>query len=243
MLNAGRSMEPASAGKQDQGGSFFKSLATISDPTSVAAEAYRTLRTNLLYALVDNPPKVIVVTSPGPREGKSTTCANLGVVLAQADKSTLILDCDLRKPQVHSLFELRNLRGMTDVLRGEASLLEVCQEPLVGLKAATAGLPPPNPAELVGSSRFAELVGRAREMFDYVLIDAPPVEVVSDPVILATQADGVLLVLDAQNTRKRTLRRSVRSLRTVGAKVLGTVMNKADASASGYYRNQVYTYK
>lgn len=243
MFGAGQSAEPGSAGKQEQNNDFSKGLATVSDPTGVAAEAFRTLRTNLLYSLVDIPLQVIVLTSPGPREGKSTTCANLGVVLTQADNSTLLLDCDLRKPQMHSVFGLRNFRGVTDVLRGEASLPEVCQEPLAGLKVITAGSLPPNPAELVGSNSFAELVGRARQMFDYVLIDAPPVEMVSDPLILATLADGVLLVLDAQNTRKRALRRSVRSLETVDAKVLGTVMNNVDASESGYYRNQAYTYK
>lgn len=243
MFGASRSTKPASEGKQDKDNDFSKNLATVSDPTGVAAEAYRTLRTNLFYALVDDPPKVIVVTSPGPGEGKSTTCANLGVVLAQAHKSTLILDCDLRKPQMHGVFGLRNFRGLTDVLRGEASLPEVCQEPLAGLKVATVGSLPPNPSELVSSNRFAELVGQARQMFDYVLIDAPPTALVSDPIILATQADGVLLVLDAQNTRKRALGRSVRSLEAVDAKVLGTVMNNVEASKGGYYRNQAYTYK
>ncbi len=243
MLGADRSAKSASGGKHDQDNGFSMSLATVSDPAGITAEAYRTLRTNLFYAVVDNPPKVIMVTSPGSGEGKSTTCANLAVVLVQADKSTLIMDCDMRKPQVHAVFGLRNFRGVTDVLRGEASLPEVCQEPLAGLKAATSGSPPPNPAELLSSGRFAELVGRARQMFDYVLIDAPPVEMVSDPLILATQADGVLLVLDAQNTRKRALRRSVRRLETVDANVIGTVMNNVDVSERGYYRDQTYTGK
>jgi receptor protein-tyrosine kinase len=243
MFGAGRSAEPAATGKQGQNNGVSNSLATVLDPTGGAAESYRTLRTNLFYALVDDPPRVIVMTSPGAGEGKSTTCANLGVVLAQAGKSTLILDCDLRRPQVHRVFGLRNLRGVTDILRGEAELSEVCQEPLPGLKTATAGSLPPNPTELVGSSRFAEIVSRARQTFDYVLIDAPPVEMVSDPSIIAVQADGVLLVLDAQNTRKGALRRSVRSLRTVGLNVLGTVMNNVNVSEGGYSRNQAYTYK
>lgn len=212
-------------------------LVTLLEPASVAAEAYRTLRTSLLYSLVDTPPKVIIVTSPGPTEGKSTTCANLAVVLAQADKRTLIMDCDLRKPTMHRIFGLRNVRGVVNVLAGEHDLSEICQEPLAGLKVATAGPLPPNPAELVGSRRFADLVGRARKEFDYVLIDAPPTELVTDPAIIATQGDGVLLVLDAQNTRKGAVRQSVRSLKTVGANVLGTVMNNVESGKGGYYRD------
>src|ERR687891_10446 len=106
------------APRNEADGDLLKRLVTLEDPTSIASEAYRTLRTNLLYSLTDNPPKIIVLTSPGPSEGKSTTCANLGVVLAQAAKRTLILDCDLRKPVVHKFFKLSNLHGITDVLVG-----------------------------------------------------------------------------------------------------------------------------
>jgi capsular exopolysaccharide synthesis family protein len=219
-----------------------KRLVTVLEPTGTASEAYRTLRTSLLYSFVDSPPRVIVLTSPGPGEGKSTTCANLGVVLAQADKRTLIVDGDLRKPTMHSIFGLRNTRGVVNVLAGEHDLRGVWQEPLAGLKVVTSGPLPPNPAELVGSRRFAELVERAREGFDFVLVDAPPVELVSDASIVAAQGDGVLLVLDAQNTRKASVRRSVRGLRTVGANVLGTVMNNAKSDGSDYY-HKGYVYQ
>ncbi len=206
---------------------------TVFDPAGVASEAYRALRTNLLYATVDTPPKVVVVTSPGPKEGKSTTCANLGVVLMHAHKNTLIIDCNLRGPALHKMFGLSNSYGVVDVLYGQYELPKVCQEPLPGLKVATSGVLPPSPTELLSSARFAELIDRTRSVFDYVLIDAPPVEPVSDAVILATQADGVLLVLDAQNTRKRALRQSIQSLEAVGANVLGTVMNNFSTSHSG----------
>lgn len=217
-----------------------ETLVTAADPGSAAAEAYRTLRTNLFYAFVDDPPKVILVTSASPLEGKSTTCANLGVVLAQADKSVLVLDCDLRKPGMHQAFAIRNVWGLVDVLIGKSDLKEVWQEPLEGLKVIPVGSIPPNPAELVNSGKFKNLVGRLRAEFDYVLIDAPPVEPVSDAVVLATRADGVLLVLDAQNTPRRALRRSLHSLETVGAKVLGTVMNNVKASAGGSYPYGIY---
>ncbi len=215
-------------------------LVTLLDSTSVATEDYRSLRANLLFALVDDPPKVIVLTSPGPREGKSTTCANLAVVLAQAEKKTLILDCDLRKPVIHGIFDLHNIRGIVNVLSGQRRLQEVWQEPLSGLKVVTAGPVPPNPAELLSSRRFAEFLASVRRDFDYVLIDAPPVGLVSDAAILATQGDGVLLVLDAQNTRKGALRESMRSLQGVGANVLGTVMNNVKRGKGGYYYGYGY---
>jgi receptor protein-tyrosine kinase len=211
-------------------------LVTVLDPTSVAAEAYRTLRTNLLYsAFVDERAKVIVVTSHGPGEGKSTTCANLGVVLAQAGKNVLILDCDFRKPIIHRFFGLRNVVGVVDVLAGERKLQDVEAEPVKGLRVMPVGHIPPNPSELVGNPRFSELLASLREQFDYVLIDAPPVGLVSDPAILATQGDGVLLVSDAQNTRKGFVRQSMRSLEAVGARVLGTVMNNVKVSNTEYF--------
>jgi receptor protein-tyrosine kinase len=216
------------------------SLITVSEPRGAASEDYRSLRTSLLYSLVDTPPKAIVVTSPGPSEGKSTTCANLGVVLAQVDKQTLIVDCDMRKPTIHKFFGLRNLRGVVNVLAGERGLHEVCQEALPELKAITTGPIPPNPTELLSSRRFAELLNQAREEFDYVLLDVPPVGVVSDPAIAATQADGTLLVIDSQSTRKGSVRQAMRSLEGVGANVLGTVINKVKASKGGYYYSYAY---
>jgi capsular exopolysaccharide synthesis family protein len=210
-------------------------LITILDPASSASEAYRTLRTNLVYAFVDAAPKVIVLTSPGRGEGKSTICANFGVVLAQADKETLIIDCDFRRPALHKFFGLRNLQGTMNVLVGERELQEAWAEPVNGLKVLGSGPIPPNPTEVLGSQRFSEFLAGVREKFDYVLIDAPPVGPVSDPAILATQSDGVLLVVDAQTTRKGSVRQAVRSLRDVDANILGTVMNNVKGTNGGYF--------
>lgn len=223
-------------------GELGSRLITVLDPTSAASEGYRTLRTNLLYALVDNPPRVIVVTSPGPSEGKSTTCANLGVVLAQAGKEVLIVDCDLRKPVMHKFFEMRNLRGVVDVLADEHRLQEVWMQPVDGLKVLPVGPVPPNPTELLGTQRFSKLLADFREKFDYVLVDAPPIGPVSDPAILAAQGDGVLLVVDAQKTRKVAVRQAMRNLNAVGANVIGTVMNNVEVAKEGYgyYRYPAY---
>ncbi|AHY47011.1 capsular exopolysaccharide family [Rubrobacter radiotolerans] len=217
-------------------------LVSLSDPGGQAAEAYRTLRTSLLYSVVDEPPHVVAVTSPGQQEGKSTTCANLAVTLAQAEKSVLLLDCDLRKPVVHSIFELRNTRGVVDALVGSENVEELWQTPLDNLSVLTSGPVPPNPAELLGSERFGALLGDLARRFEYVLIDVPPVQVVSDAAIVAAQADGVILVFDAQSTRKLSVRRSIRTIESVGAKVLGTVMNNARPARNGTYGGYTYSY-
>ena len=215
-------------------------VVTIQDPAGAASEAYRMLRTNLFYTRVDIPPKAIVLASADHNEGKSTTAANLGVALAQAGKDTLILDCDLRRPVQHKIFGTRNLVGLVDVVIGNQELREVWQEPIPGLKLVPAGATPPNPAELLSSQRFAELLGQMRQEFDYVLIDTPPMERAAEAAALAANGDGVLLILDTQHTRKGSLRRTLRRLQSVGATLLGTVMNnnravtKGKAAADGY---------
>jgi capsular exopolysaccharide synthesis family protein len=229
------------AHKEHGSGDLPGLLVTVLDPAAPASEAYRALRTNLLYAAVDAPPKVILVASPGSAEGKSITAANLAVVLAQADKETLVVDGDLREPNMHTIFETSNLNGVVNVLAGEHNLSEVWQELLPELKLVSAGPIPPNPAELLSSDRFAELVAQARRLFDYVIIDSSSMEFVSDPMIIATRADAVLLVLDPQRTGRGSLRKAVRSLRAVGAEVLGTVMNKVEKVKGGRYGRSYYT--
>ena len=222
--------------EENKADDLHESLVTILDPDSAASEAYRTLRTNLLYALAYHPPKVIVLTSPGRGEGKSATCANLGVLLSQVGKNVLIVDCDWRNPPQHKIFGSRDTAGIADVVAGKLNLQEVWQEPLPGLKVIVAGAVTTNPAELVSSERFAEFISQVRQQFDYVLVDCPPVGLTPDPLILAAQADGVLLVFDAQNTRKRAFRQSLRRLEIVGANVLATVMNNVDASDYPFFR-------
>jgi len=216
-------------------------LVTVEDPAGIASESYRALRTRLFHVLADLQPKVIMLTSASPKEGKSTTCANLGVALAQADKSTLLMDCDLRNPVLHKIFALRNFRGLVDVLVGANDLQAVLQEPFPNLGVVTAGPVPHNPSELLSSERFAELVNQVRQRFDYLLIDSSHVLMdssslgaLADPVILVTQVDKVLLVLNAQSTNKETLQRAVHTLETGGANILGTIVNNVKVSRRGY---------
>ena len=226
--------EPKASRKSDksENGLWYGSLVTLLAPDNFASEAFRSLRTNLIYAVADNPPKVIMVTSPGPREGKSAVCSNLAVALAQAGMGTLIVDCDLRKPALHKIFGVRNFLGLVNAMVRQLGLPEVWHDAAPNLKVVPSGPTPLNPAELLGSDRLSELLDETRETFDYVLLDAPPIGAVSDPAVLAPRVDGVFLTVDAQNARKRSVQRSMRSLETVGANVLGTVMNEVKLSKS-----------
>ncbi len=210
-------------------------LVTLLDPAAAASEAYRSLRTTLLYAVANAPPTVILITSPGLMDGKSTTCANLAVVLAQAGKETLVIDGDLHEPSLHTIFGVPNVNGMVNVLSGEYDLSEMCTELFPGLKVLSTGPKPPNPTELLISGRLGPLIGQARQLFDYVLIDSPPTELVSDPMIIATQADAVMLVLNSEETSKASMHRSVHDLEAVGANVVGTVINKAPKTETRRY--------
>jgi capsular exopolysaccharide synthesis family protein len=221
--------------QKDKVDALSEQLVTVLDPAAVASEAYRSLRTSLLYAVADTPPRVILITSPGLMDGKSTTCANLAVVLAQAGKETLVIDGDLHQPSLHKIFGVPYVNGMVNVLSGEHDLSEVCTEPFPGLRILSTGPIPPNPAELLISGRFAQLIGQARRSFDYVLIDSPPTELVSDPVIMAAQADAVLLVLDSEETSKGSLHKAMHDLEAVGANVLGTVINRAPKTETRRY--------
>lgn len=209
-------------------------LITMSDPFAAAAEDYKALRTRLFYSTM-NTPHVVMFTSPGPGEGKTTTCANLGVVLAQADKSTLVVDCDLRKPTLHKIFGLRNVRGLTNVLAGEYDLQDVWVEPLQGLKVVTVGQMPFNPTEVLSSRRYTEFLRKIRQDFDYVLLNASPTQPVSDAMILASQADAVLVVFDAQRLHEGPVRRAIHALGAVEANVLGTVMTNVMPPEKGDY--------
>ncbi|HET7271601.1 MAG TPA: CpsD/CapB family tyrosine-protein kinase [Rubrobacter sp.] len=216
---------------------FSRRLATLDDPAGGASEAYRTLRASLLRILKMSTPAVVVLTSPGPKEGKSTTCANLGVALAQAGHKTLIMDCDLRGPLLHKVFGLSNSYGLVDVLTNGHDLEDLLREPpLANLNVVTAGPIPPNPTELLGSGRFSEVVTEARERFDYVLLDSPhllaagpsSIGTFSDPLELDSRADGVLLVLDAQGTTRNKLRKALQTLESAGSSVLGLVVNNVE---------------
>lgn len=213
-------------------------LITLADPRSPVAEAYRSLRTNLEFSSLDKPLRTMIVTSAAPEEGKSTVLANLAVVMAQAGKHVILVDCDLRRPSLHELFGISNHTGLTTALLDEAAAeLPLRETGVPGLRLLPSGPLPPNPAELLDSRRMAELIETLRNQADIVLFDAPPVIAVADAAILASKVDGVLLVINAGVTKREHAQRAKAALERVNARLVGTVLNNVDLDMSlyGYY--------
>ena len=212
-------------------------LVTTSASGSPAAEAYRSLRTNLQFISRDGTVRVISVTSPHAGEGKTTTVANIATTLALTGKRVMALSADLRKPRLHRFFGLDNERGLSSVLAGQAQLAEVARrvEGLDSLRIVTSGPVPPNPAELLSSDAMESLLTQLRSMADYVVIDTPPVLVVSDAMIVAPRVDGVVVVVDADTTTGGAASHTIDQLEQVGGNVIGSVLNRFDPSKARYY--------
>lgn len=209
-------------------------------PKSPISEAYRTLRTNLLFTTPDQPKKVLMVTSSGPKEGKSTTVANLAITFAQMGNRTLLIDADLRRPILHKLFGLDRKTGLTNILVGRSTLEEAVKvmDDLPHLELLSCGILPPNPAELLAAQKMRELLEYARTQYAVVLIDTPPTIAVTDASILASLVDGVLLVIRSGVTEKEAVARAFDQLKKVNAPIMGAVLNSikaADVYGSYYY--------
>jgi len=217
-----------------------KPAISFSDAHSGDAEAYREMRTNLQFLHVDNPPRSLVVTSSVPTEGKTTTAINLALVLAEAGHSVVLVEADLRRPRVSKYLDTMNDAGLSTVLAHQATLEEVLQPTAVdGMWVLAAGALPPNPSELLGSAHAREVFDELRERFDYVIIDAPPLLPVTDATILATAADGALLVARFGKTTREQFARAVGNLRTVNANVLGSILTMTPTKGHG----TVYEYR
>ncbi len=217
-------------------------LAVVASSHSMASEAFRVLRTNLRFAGVDRPLQTILITSPAPSEGKSLTVANLGAALAQAGERVILVDADLHRPRLHRVFGLRNNRGITSALLEEHPNLDgLLQDTTVpGLQVLTSGPLPPNASELLGSAHMRELLSQLSRQADVLLLDSPPATALADAAVLATQTDGVLLVLDAGNTRREAARRASEALGRVNARVVGAILNRLPTSGGGYYYYYYY---
>jgi polysaccharide biosynthesis transport protein len=216
-------------------------VVSVTQPTSPAAESYRSLRTSLQFARQGQQLRSLVVTSPGVSEGKTATLANLGVVFAQAGERVVLVSGDLRRPRIGQFFGLDEQVGLTSVLLGQRTMEETLL-PVPGFGRLTllpAGPVPPNPAELLNSARAQEIFARLRHHYDLVLIDSPPILPVTDPVILARHADAALLLAAAGQTRRADLHRAAEKLDQVSARVLGIVLNKVTRRTE---RNYGYSY-
>lgn len=209
----------------------------VQQPRSPAAEAFRSLRTNIQYASIDRPLYSIMVTSPTPQDGKSTITANLGIVLAQGQSQVVMIDADMRRPFLHKIFNLHNRKGLTDTLIHPDLLVNgnLRKTEIENLSILTTGDLPPNPSELIGSDRMVEMVRELEANSDLVLIDTPPVTAVTDPVILSTRVDGVIVVLRPGVTKLAAAIHTVEQLKQVGANLLGVVLNDVENKSNRYY--------
>ena len=215
-----------------------RGIAVAQEPLGHTSEEFRRIRSALAYANVSSRVKVLLVTSGMPAEGKSTVSVNLAMTLAALRNSVLLIDADMRRPRAHEHAGIDGSVGLTSVLLDEVEF-EVAKHRVADttLDILPAGTIPPNPAELLTSARMAQLLDFAAADYDYVVIDSPPTLSVADANLLATQTDGVILVVDATKTRRAALEKSIKSLESGGARILGTVLNRAcpDRHRSEYY--------
>ena len=218
---------------------FAGRLVTNRDPRNPVSEAYRSLRTNITFSRIDQETRSIVFTSPLPGDGKTTSCANLAITLAQMGHRTLLIDADLRRGLVNELFDLPRSPGLSDVILGQVSVDDALHQVQLGgghtLDFLSTGTLPPNPSELLGSRQSRELMTTLRGRYDAVLSDAPPLNLVTDAAILGTEADGVLLVARAGRTERDAIAYAMDQLRRIRAPVLGTVLNDVDVRQARFY--------
>jgi succinoglycan biosynthesis transport protein ExoP len=222
------------------------SLVTLEERQSPMAEAYRHLRTSLLFSSAGKPPQSILVTSSQPSEGKTTTAVNTAITLAQADTEVVIIDCDLRRPRLHNYFDLDNNKGLTNYLSGERNtenLIKQCHD-LPRLKVITSGPIPPNPTELLSSNEMKNLLQFLRGRYKHIVIDSPPAISFTDAAILSTVVDGVVLVAMANKSSIHLMRRFKQRLGAIGARIYGVVLNglKSGSMEYDYYGNGYYDY-
>lgn len=239
----GRSNGNGAAHGADGAGPEAAPVLAVSEGHSTAAEAYRTLRTNLIFSQTGRALKSVIITSASPGEGKSTTSSNLAAAFAQQGMRVLLVDADLRRPTLHTIFATPREPGLTQVLVGQKALGEAVQASTVpGLTLLTAGVLPPNPAELLGSPVMRELLGTMVDSYDMVILDTPPVMAASDSSVLASMVDGVVLVVRAGRTERSMAQQAVRQLTAVGARVLGAALNDPDRAVAAYGGSGYYYY-
>ena len=206
-------------------------------PKDPISEIYRMIRTRMLFTAAEGKPiKAVLVTSPGPQEGKTTTLCNLGIAIAQNKQRVLLVDADMRKPRMHETFGALNDKGLSSFISGQALFDDVVQKTKIeNLSIVSGGVIPPNPSELLASHKMKEFVTKAGEKFDFIMLDTPPIGMLADAVIVAGLTDGVIMVIESGKMSKRILGRVNQLLEHVKVKILGVVFNKAPLGASSYY--------
>jgi capsular exopolysaccharide synthesis family protein len=233
------------------GGAKQEVLLSEIDKRSPIAEAYRHLRTSILLSTAGRPPRTLLITSSVPSEGKTTTAVNTAMCLAQTGARVLIIDADMRRPRLHSIFNFSNATGLSSLLSREATEKEVLatvrHEETSGIYILPAGPVPPNPAELIGSEQMLKLLNIVTPSFTHVVIDSPPVAAFTDGVLIAAMVEGVLLVVHSGKSSRKVVMRARRLLTDVGARIIGVVLNRVTAAGTnsyyyytGYYQHYGY---
>ncbi|CAM2079629.1 MAG: CpsD/CapB family tyrosine-protein kinase [uncultured Clostridium sp.] len=204
-------------------------------PKSIAAEAYRSLRTNIQYSSFDKKYQTLLITSSNPGEGKTTVAGNLALVLAQGESKVLLVDCDMRRPSLHKKFKISNTYGISDLLVGKQKFEEAAYKYNDNLTVLPGGKIPPNPAEMLASKAMTAFLEEMKKHFDYIVLDTPPLQAVSDAQILSTKVDGSIIVVRAGVTKKDVVQNSVSIIKKVNGNIIGTVLNAAEYKKDKYY--------
>jgi capsular exopolysaccharide synthesis family protein len=220
----------------------FPELIVHHGTQPLASESYRGLRTTILFSAPGHAPRVLLVTSSLPLEGKSLTSANLATAMAKAEPNVLLVDADLRRPSLHKIFQLPAEPGLSNFLVGELDDLPVLETIVPNLFVLPAGKIPPHPSELLGSARMREFLDLAKSRFGHIIIDSPPLMSVTDAAILSTQAEGVLLVIKAEFVPRKAAMDARDQLLEVNATLLGVVFNNVQTQRNGYFYNSYYRY-
>lgn len=212
-------------------------MITVTDPTSVDTEQFNTIRTNIKFSNVDKDYKTLMVTSSNISEGKSTVSANIATTFAKQGLHTLLVDSDLRRPTVNANFGIDNPQGLSNYLSERNFDINsiIYKTSVKNLYVMPSGPIPPNPSELIGSKRMAELIKKLSEQLDLVIFDAPPVLSVTDAQIVSTNVDGTILVVRANRTEKNAVKEAVRLIKQVGGHIIGTILNDVEVKGGGYY--------
>ena len=218
-------------------------LIVQEDPKSLISEAYRTLRTGILFSGSKPSPQFIQVTSAGPQEGKTITTANMATVMAQSGSRVLIVDCDMRKPRIHEIFGIPNARGLSDLLLdGEDGFSFIKKTKVPNLNLLTCGTIPVNPSELLSSKRMQRLLTLLGEKYDRIIMDSPPVLAVTDSIVLSRLVEGIILVVGAKGSSRNGVARAAELLKEVNARIVGAVLNNLNVEKERYYYSRYYYY-
>lgn len=213
------------------------SLITLTRPSSVVAEQFRTIRTNIQFSMVDKNLKTLMITSAGPGAGKSTISANLAVTFAMQGKKVILIDADMRKPTVHKTFHLSNRDGLTTLLtERDIEIKDIAhRSDTEGLFLVTSGAIPPNPSELLASKRMSQLIAEFEKQFDLIIFDMPPIVAVTDAQIMASKVDGTIFVINKNGADKDMVIKSKELLEMVNANVIGAIFNRVEIKSDNYY--------